>query len=296
MRTWFENEAILRRLRDWLSRSEQEIRDADAHSTDDGIDEVEQPPVGLLQLMEAFTALRQELKLQTKSARGLEETVQQALTGLERASQQLSTIRGREVEAVEKAVQPLVMSLVELDEALERSERACVAIEKQMLAEAARHLDQILEREFVALSTWQRWRAKPWHRTVCRICQDEFAELAQQLLVPLREGNELIRSRLQRLLTEQQISRIQCVGLLVDPSRMNVIELVEDAALPAETVHEELRPGYTWRGRVIRFAEVRAVSRSGKGSPASTTNREWETGNPSDIQENSARNHEPSRP
>ncbi len=43
---------------------------------------------------------------------------------------------------------------------------------------------------------------------------------------------------------------------------MTVVEVVEiaDAAGHAPgTVIEELRPGYRWNGRVVRFAEVRAV-------------------------------------
>ena len=40
---------------------------------------------------------------------------------------------------------------------------------------------------------------------------------------------------------------------------MTVIDLVDDPASEPETVVEEVRPGYVWRGRVVRFAEVRAV-------------------------------------
>ena len=103
-----------------------------------------------------------------------------------------------------------------------------------------------------------RWR---WHGEVREVCRSHLDELNQRLLGPLREGYELIRARLQRVLVEQGIQRIACTGLPVDPSRMNVIELVDDAQLPPETVAEELRPGYTWHGRVVRFAEVRAVCR-----------------------------------
>jgi molecular chaperone GrpE (heat shock protein) len=40
---------------------------------------------------------------------------------------------------------------------------------------------------------------------------------------------------------------------------MTVVELVDAPGVPAESVVAELRPGYTWRERVIRFAEVRAA-------------------------------------
>ena len=40
---------------------------------------------------------------------------------------------------------------------------------------------------------------------------------------------------------------------------MTVIEVVDEPRDRPGTVVKELRRGYTWRGRVIRFAEVQAV-------------------------------------
>ena len=135
MLTWFENEAIVQRVREWLARTEEEIRRAAERPPEESAEDGQPPPVGLLQLMEAFTALRHELKLQTKSARGLEETVQVALAGLDRAADQLRGLAARETEAVTEALQPLVMSLIDLDEALERGERGFLLLEQQLLQE-----------------------------------------------------------------------------------------------------------------------------------------------------------------
>jgi molecular chaperone GrpE (heat shock protein) len=40
---------------------------------------------------------------------------------------------------------------------------------------------------------------------------------------------------------------------------MTVIEAVDDPAHAPGTVVEETRPGYTWKGKVLQYAEVRAV-------------------------------------
>jgi molecular chaperone GrpE len=40
---------------------------------------------------------------------------------------------------------------------------------------------------------------------------------------------------------------------------MKVLELVEAPGVAPETVVDELRPGYVWRGLVVRYAEVRAT-------------------------------------
>jgi molecular chaperone GrpE len=262
MRTWFENEAILERVRQWLALTEDELnRAGDSPTEDAGAGGDGPPPVGLLPLVEAFTALRHELKLQTKSARGLEETVQTALAALDRAVADLRGIPSREAAAVERALQPLVMTLVELDEALDRGVRAFVATEVQVLERAADDLERALAERFAALSAWQRWRARNWHASAQQIGREQLAALSRQVMAPLREGYELIRARLQRLLAEQGIRRLDCVGRAVDPTQMTVVELVDDPQAAPETVLEELRPGYLWRDRVLRFAEVRAVRR-----------------------------------
>ena len=64
---------------------------------------------------------------------------------------------------------------------------------------------------------------------------------------------------MRRVLKSEAIEPIDCVGHPVDPERMIVIEITEAADWPPQTVIEELRRGYTWRGRILRLAEVKAV-------------------------------------
>jgi len=73
------------------------------------------------------------------------------------------------------------------------------------------------------------------------------------------EGYDLIHKRLDRLMDEQSIVRMQCLGTQADPNRMTVVEVVSDPSRRPGTVIEETRPGYCWKGRVLRFAEVKAV-------------------------------------
>jgi molecular chaperone GrpE (heat shock protein) len=40
---------------------------------------------------------------------------------------------------------------------------------------------------------------------------------------------------------------------------MTVVEVVDDPMLPPGLIVEQIRPGYYWKDKVIRFAEVRAV-------------------------------------
>lgn len=262
MGTWWENETILQQVRDLLADAEERIRElddgavlVDPETPADG----ELPEVGLLQLVEAFTALRQELKLQTKSSRGLESTVQEAVGGLERAIRQFETAEARGSQASDAMLEPLLKTFVELDEAFQRALGAFESAKKRAVMETGDRLISDLEGEFATLSFWQRMWARHWQRRVLRVCRERSVEWLDRSLEPLDDGLKLVALRLQRLLEQQGVARIACVGRRVDPTRMNVVEILDDPSLDGETVVEELRPGYTWRDRMLRFAEVRAV-------------------------------------
>ena len=69
MNDWLDNEAMLDRFRQWLEETRREA-DALPDEAEASAEQSEARPVGLLQLVEEFTALRHEVKLQTKSSRG----------------------------------------------------------------------------------------------------------------------------------------------------------------------------------------------------------------------------------
>ena len=199
------------------------------------------------------------MKLQTKSARGLEESLQTALAGLDRSIEKFSSVEPQETAAAEKAMRPLVESLIELDEALRRGARAVAAAQQRLSEETPRRLVESLEQRFARQSAWQQWRSRPWQAEVLQCCRQLVAETQGPLLASLGDGYQLICGRLQRMLAEHRIERLACVGQSVDPSRMSVIELVDAPGVAPETVVEEIRPGYVWRGIVVRYAEVRAT-------------------------------------
>jgi molecular chaperone GrpE len=253
-----EQEDILRQFQEWLTQTNQELEQL-ADEPPAPAAEATSPTVGLLPLVEAFTALRHELKLQTKSARGTEEALQSALGGLDRAIEQFRTVEPRESAAADQAVRPLVESLIELDEALRRGARAVAASQRRLTEETPQRLVDSLEQRFAGLSAWQRWRAGRWQAAVLQCCRQLVAETQTPVLASLGDGYQLICARLQRMLAEHRIERLACVGQGVDPTRMRVIELVEAPGVAPETVVDELRPGYVWQGRVVRYAEVRAT-------------------------------------
>ncbi len=281
MRTWRENEAMIEQFRDWLSQTRYEARSlADVEAaraaglagTQTFVAEDPLPKIGFLQVVEALTALRQESKLHTKSQRGLQEAAEAALEGLHGAIRQFESVRAKEEEAALRAALPLVEALAGLDEALLRGAEAFEASHRQTAATAPERLREELDTEFRNQPWWRRWRWRRWHERVRdRACAaitqtvgDEFAQLVQ--------GYALIRSRLARTLSDQGVERVETADRRVDPSTMTVVELVDRPGVEPETVIEEVRPGYCWNGRVIRFAEVRAVA--SRGETFTTTEEE----------------------
>ncbi|MEO8496471.1 MAG: nucleotide exchange factor GrpE [Planctomycetota bacterium] len=288
-RSWWENEDILTRFREWLSRTGQEAAALERHERggptllDDAefVDEPrwlderaeddagehdpadepapELPSVGLIELIEAFTALRHETKLQTKGSRGLEDSLQSALQGLNSAIRQFETVRSREEEAAARAAKPFAEALANLDESLARGAEAIAASHRQAAQAVPRQLRDALDERFQELSWWRRRLSRSWHRQVQTACQNELSAAMNESLNRVMEGYGLIQARLRRVMQEQGIERIACVGKPADAARMTVVELVDDTDAAPGSVLEEVRPGYTYRGSVIRFAEVRAA-------------------------------------
>ena len=264
-RTWWDNEEILHQFREWLTQTGAELEaldgEASEHDAGAGGDETVDPlpDVGLLQVVEAFTALRHELKLETRSTRGLQETVQSALQGMAAAQRSLESVQAREREAALAASGPIIEDLVALDEALGRGARVFAATHRQMTESAPQRLREALDESFRRLPWWRRRLFRSWHQHVLRSSVEALARVAEEEFASLMQGYGLIRSRVERALQQHSVRRIECVGRRVDPAQMTVVELVDDPHAEPETVVDEVRPGYLWEDRVIRFAEVRAA-------------------------------------
>lgn len=106
---------------------------------------------------------------------------------------------------------------------------------------------------------------RSYHRQVRQIIDHEVRQVNQEWLQSLLEGFDLIQNRVRRVLKSEAIEPIACLGLPVDPERMIVIDTTDSTGRPSGTVVDELRRGYTWKGRILRLAEVRAVRGMSQG-------------------------------
>ncbi|MFO7495578.1 MAG: nucleotide exchange factor GrpE [Desulfobacterales bacterium] len=73
----------------------------------------------------------------------------------------------------------------------------------------------------------------------------------------LREGFDILNDHFQQLLQNQGVTVIACEGRPFDPTLMKAVAVRQTASVPANTVLSQLTGGYSYRGRVLKFAEVK---------------------------------------
>ena len=266
MTDWPETGELLEKFRTWLGQVRGESRTAAASPSQPPLDgaavgtaEAAANELGLVDLVREFTALRQEIKLQTKSARGLEEQTTAALAAIEEAGRQFRAVGPQEAEAARRAALPLIESLADLDEAMQRAQ-AVVESARGRLGDESRSAFRLqLADLYAAQPAWKRWLCRSWYAGARNLWQAD-ADDRKRIVDALAEGYAMVRKRLHRAMAKEGLYRMASLGQPVDPHAMTVIEVVEaeDHHAPG-TVVEEIRPGYRWNGKVIRFAEVRAA-------------------------------------
>jgi molecular chaperone GrpE len=249
-------EAILAQFRHWL----QETRDENERLDREAFGPEEDPPaVGLCDLIEEFTALRHELKLQTKNGRSLQEQAEALLPPLRQAIDQFRSVQPKEAKAAWSAGKGLAESLADLDEALERGRKEIEKSKQRIVEDCASAFQagvtKLYKKRFLA------WRPllRAFHEDVLAFYRNELLKTQIDLFDAQLEGYSLMQARLRRALAAEEVERIACAGRPVDPELMTVLEVVETIEHPPGHVCDEVRTGYLWRGRVLRYAEVRAA-------------------------------------
>ena len=198
------------------------------------------------------------MKLETKGSRNLNEQVETLLPVIRQAIDQIRSVAPREEQVLQAVARPMAEALADLDEALERGRLEIEKARDRLAASAAS-----IEADLDALFKGQPWYRRAWlsayHQKVRELVGNRARESQAEIFAALLEGYGLIQARLRKALEAGQVSRIDCVGQPVDPSRMTVIEAIDSVDQPPGYVVNEVRRGYTWRGRVLRYAEVRAA-------------------------------------
>lgn len=234
------------------------------------------PDMDLATIVQHFTALRQEVNLQTRASRGqLEQNAQT----LDRLQQALDTIhhqqdQRKETDRAEQEdlLRPLLKTLLDAHDALTLARREVQRLLDQTALPSAPPVLPAPPTIEIRLPFWARWlglgasierQLAPlrayWAEKPAPEADDSVSRRARQMLDALLTGYQMSVQRLERMLVQQNLEAIPCVGLPFDPETMEVVEVIREEGRTSTQVLEVVRPGYFWNGRLFRYAQVRVA-------------------------------------
>ena len=276
-------DAILADFRAWLTQ---------AATSPEPAPPPHEQPLDLHTLLGQFTALRHEVHLQTKAHRAQQELAAETLRQYGLTLEQLGAARtadGTDTDALEEDVlRPFLKHLVDARDALALARvqvgRVGEALQPTLkhlatLAEPNHRLDSVTSGEpppsrgfFQRLFGRSNARPTPtpaaalqWHLQDLEAQNQRLREAAeaagrvQAAFDSILTGYTMSVQRLDRTLDACGLEPIPCLGEPFDPELMEVVEVTADAGRSADEVVEVIRPGYLWRGRVFRYAQVRVA-------------------------------------
>jgi molecular chaperone GrpE len=241
-----------------------------------------------------FTALRQEVNLQTRAARSQLEQNAEAMRQLEEASSAQEKARAEAGGADrDEILRPLIKTLLEVYDAMalarrevERTQKTLDQLHAQVAISHAPPPDkQRLVLPQVPRRRWWHWRQSRAKDAVpvltvadmkTRLARQELelaalreaasggaeGERARQVLSSVLVGYTMGLQRLERALAQHNLEPIECIGRPFDPECMEVVDVVIEPGRQSTEVLEEVRRGYRWQGRLFRPAQVRVAKGS----------------------------------
>jgi molecular chaperone GrpE len=88
----------------------------------------------------------------------------------------------------------------------------------------------------------------------------------------LVQGVEMTLKKLKKILENEGVSPIKCVGEPFDPSKHNAVAKTEKEGVEGCMIVEEVRKGYTMREKVIRPSVVKVVVKPSKSQTEMNSN------------------------
>jgi molecular chaperone GrpE len=256
-------EAILADFRAWLtdlSGGANEVDFTCSRGSPEAVD--------LFTLVGQFTALRHEINMQTRAARAAVEQNAEVLCQLTASANEPEAVS--EVENDDESLRPVAKAIIDVVDALALSLRQ---MEKGRDSAEALLADLIepMEPAKVTLPGTTRpgflarlfgTRPVPQPSSSDPESGQQVAQVVdklRQILAAAADGYAMSLRRVERILPTLELEPLSCTGEDFDPELMEVVEVVGDTGLPSGTVVEDVRPGYLWRGKLFRFAQVKVA-------------------------------------
>jgi len=210
--------------------------------------------LGAIDIVEAFTALRQELKLQVRSGREVQQVFSD---GLQRIEQRIAAAQTTPASSQSSESRKLAEAIADIDENLQR------AVESLTKNFSATKTPPTWLRSFDATVAKTPWLARTFATKVFSALRKILEQAEQETLAPEKsqsttlQGFELLMARVRRQMQQAEIERVDVIGKPFDAEIMNAIDMIDAPAVAKAHVAEQLRPAYRWRGNLLRYADVR---------------------------------------
>jgi len=201
----------------------------------------------LYSLWAAMTALTQEVRLQGRTFKQLNETLSRSAQRLEASAAEASRggedataeqARIQQPEARQPRKQEIHLPLNVLLDLRDRVERGG--------STARNAAEELTPKRLPRLARWLGVGAK-------------YAGHTQEILAALSHGYSLTLDSLDEALVGSGVSRIASQGQIFDPQCMTAVDIEETGSVPEGTVVEVYRNGYEWNGEVYRTAQVKVA-------------------------------------
>lgn len=214
------------------------------------------PQFGLLDVVEAFTAMRHEWRAQARESRQFTDSMRTStdlLVQIESTlDQKLATITD------DGSLKRMISTVIELDISLQRAVDATAAI---AAPEVNSELIEQLRQSYNKSGFFNRWFSRAFYRKVIATIESGSKPKPDATA----EGIRLVLERLRRMMDEQSLVRVETTGKPFDAETMTAIASVVSAEYAVGLVAEEITPAYFYRNKLVRYAEVRvSVAASGQ--------------------------------
>lgn len=194
-------------------------------TTDLGLEEEGSPQTDLFDLFSEMSALRNEVKIESRQFKTALDEFKNTLDLLHTGHAQLNRELDKNREALQTQRRDISRSM--LLDLLDVYDRLAAGL-------------KVLE-NYQPVSGWFGHSTK----------QD------QQFVHSIQEGQTMILRKIEQILTKHQVQAIDALHQPIDPHCMSVVEVDHQPDIANGVVVEELRKGFFWDGQVLRLAEVK---------------------------------------
>ena len=239
---------------------------------------------GLIDVIEAFTAMRQEFRQQSNEDRSLAKSLDQSTQKVEEFQQQVAGAL-ESIESIiadqttDETTRRLAESLAEVDHCVShviaRVREQASVVNRTEIEESLHLFRRSIQSKTEALAKQQGFLARLFsgamEKRVTEMVDEEVASVNDRLQQTISQiasqdatlqGLSMLADRVTKLTEASGVSKVETLGHSFDGGVMNAI-----ASVPADSesgghesvgrVVEQLSPAYLYAGKVLRYAEVK---------------------------------------